>query len=730
MNKHQIVRNAAFLAMLFAGFSQGAPPDQSRLAVGRIQLQLFDYRGVTLDDGPLRRQFDEIRDYYLRIPNDDLLKGFRQRAGLPAPGVDLGGWYTRDFFHIFGQILSGLSRMYTATGDPACREKVDALIREWTKTISPDGYFYYTNKPNAPHYTYEKMVGGLVDAYVYADNREALTHLSQITDWAIKNLTRARPFGFNSAEGDTEWYTLTENLYRAYLATGDTKYRDFGAVWEYTQYWDLYARKADIFSPFGSDQPFRAYHAYSHVNTLSGAGAAYLVKGEPHYLDTLKNAYDFLTTNEIFATGGFGPNERLMPPENNPATLQRLGFHFETQCGTWAVYKLGKYLLSITGDAAYADWIERVTINGIGASIPSVPDGNVFYFSDYNINGGTKRCANAWSCCAGTRPMAAADFHDIVYLKDADNLYVALFTNASVNWTHQGAKVKLSQRTRFPEEDRTEFIVSAERPTTFGLKVRVPGWLAGPMQASLNGSPIRLAADDRHWASISREWRNGDRLSISLPAKFWLSSPRGSGSYPAAVMWGPVTLAFRSDNGNPSKKVAFDALDRNFVPSPGEPLAFHLHEDPSVLVRPFYEFKQGENYFMYLHPRLDEWLKPWSFTTGKDWESTPWYSTADKVGASTEYAFEGTGIRWHGFRFQDGGTAEVTIDGKAVGVVDQYGAAQLPASPPVGPALPFDWAYKRLAAGKHTLKIQTLSEKNEASKGHRITIAGFEPVEN
>ena len=53
-------------------------------ALARCRLKTFDYKGVTLDGGPLRRQFDEIREYYLRIPNDDLLKGFRTRAVLPT----------------------------------------------------------------------------------------------------------------------------------------------------------------------------------------------------------------------------------------------------------------------------------------------------------------------------------------------------------------------------------------------------------------------------------------------------------------------------------------------------------------------------------------------------------------------------------------------------------------------------------------------------------------------
>jgi hypothetical protein len=144
--------------------------------LGKRQIRPFDYEGVSFDGGPLRRQFDEVRDYYLRIPSDDLLKGFRKRAGRPAPGADLGGWYTPDVFNIFGQILSGLARMYAATGDPACREKLDTLVAEWGKTVAPDGFSFYSDKPNAPHYAYDKLAAGLLDAYVYGRNRPESDH--------------------------------------------------------------------------------------------------------------------------------------------------------------------------------------------------------------------------------------------------------------------------------------------------------------------------------------------------------------------------------------------------------------------------------------------------------------------------------------------------------------------------------------------------------------------------
>ena len=78
------------------------------------------------------------------------------------------------------------------------------------------------------------------------------------------------------------------------------------------------------------------YHAYSHVNNLGGAAEAYLVKGDPRYLDILKNAYDSIQANQILATGGFGPNEQFLPRDKLRETVENTTNTFETQCGTWA----------------------------------------------------------------------------------------------------------------------------------------------------------------------------------------------------------------------------------------------------------------------------------------------------------------------------------------------------------------------------------------------------------
>lgn len=575
---------------------------------GQEVVEPFNFNGVTLDQGFLRAQYDQVRNDYTRIPNDDILHGFRVRAGKPAPGVELGGWYTEDIGNMFGQLISGLARFYAATGDITAKNKADALIHGWGQCIGPDGYFFYTSKAPSKAYVYDKMVGGLVDAYVYCGNKEALTYLGQITGWAEKNLNRVKDYANADGEASprcnwSEWYTLSENLYRAYLATGDTRYRDFAKVWEYDEFWNLFAKKADIFGVRENGQRTLEYHAYSHVNTFSGAGAAYLVGGDTHYLDVLRNAYDFLQANEVYATGGFGPNEQLVPHDQVVKMLQDTGRHFETQCGSWAGFKMSKYLISFTGDAKYGDWIEKLAYNAIGASLPTNTDGYVFYYSDYNTSGANKSYYSAaWPCCSGTRPMAVADYQNLIFFKDANDLCVNLYTPATVRWAVGKSQVTVKQTTRFPEEACTEFTVSASKPTEFGIKLRTPEWLAGPMTASVNGKNVALTTDSLHWATLKRVWKDSDKLTVTLPMKLWVSRLDSTKEYPAAIMYGPVAMAIRTKGPNPAEKIDLKQLDKVLVSNEGEPLTFHLASDPNILIRPFYTFKDGENYFIYLDP--------------------------------------------------------------------------------------------------------------------------------
>ena len=599
-SRRSFVKQAVAGAVLapLAGRLGFASPAGTPSSGASSRLDAFDYEGVTLLDGPLRSQFSAARDYYFAIPDDDALLGFRIRAGQRARGTNLGGWYggdpsrrtwwsNGDTFNTFGQWLSGMARMAKATGDADLRGKAVHLMSEWASTIEPDGWFFYSRRPWQPHYIYDKTVGGLVDMAVYAGRKDSLAHLSKITDWAIENLDRGR-----KVDSDTEWYTLSENLYRAYVLTGEEKYRRFADVWRFTDYWNAFSGAAP------TTVSRHGHHAYSHVNTMSSCAMAYAVTGEKPYLDAIVNAHDWLQQTQCYATGGFGPDEDLVAPDGELGRrLETTYATFETPCGCWAGFKLSRYLLRFTGDARYGDWIERLLYNGILGALPMGAKGDTFYYSDYRMGGGRKiyHLDGTWPCCSGTYPQVVADYHNVIYFRDAGGLAVNLFVPSRAAWNQGGTEVVVEQETAFPESDTTTLTIRPGRSAAFDVKFRVPAW-AGNVEVAVNGKAVPAAAGSGGWALLRRTWSAGDRVTVRLPMKLALSPVDPPHPKRVAVTYGPVVLV---RNEKPRLAPSGASLSDWIARSPGGGLDFTVGGQPHGGFAPFYEAGAGVPYDMY-----------------------------------------------------------------------------------------------------------------------------------
>lgn len=571
---------------------------------GTPPLRPIGYRGVTITDEAVRTRLSHNVALYLDIPDDCWLKPFRQRAGRPAPGKDVGGNYSGNCWHIFGQVVSGLARYYAATRDSSVKAKVDALVAGWFQCLAPDGFFFpqgpQGSQPPHPHYVFEKTVCGLVDAKLYCDSPHAIDGLSRITDWAGKHLDRTNQFAFIALTGPSEWYTLSENLLRAYTLTGDQKYRDFAEVWNYGAFWDLFGTHTD---PFAKRKD---YHAYSHANTMDGAAEFYRVTGQPRYLADLVAFHDWLLGQQCYATGGWGPEEQMLPRTAVARSVcEKPTNHFETQCGCWAAFKLTKHLLSFTGDARFGHWCERLLYNGLLASLPPRADGSIFYFSSYGADGCAKEYSTyKWTCCNGTLIQAWADIHDQIYYRGTEgaDLYINLFVASTLDTHIGGEVVRINLDTRFPFEDDIRLKIAARKPVDLSLNLRLPDWLGGPMTATLDGQPVQLVCDGRGWARLRRTWAATDVLTLKVPMQFRAVPLASLGGFsPTAINYGPLTMVVpKHGNGtNPSRLFDFTRLNASLAPVPGKPLNFALRSNPGVTLKPYLTCVENEPYFMY-----------------------------------------------------------------------------------------------------------------------------------
>ncbi len=161
-------------------------------------------------------------------------------------------------------------------------------------------------------------------------------------------------------------------------------------------------------------------HAYSYVNSLSSAMQAFLTLGSGKHLRAARNAFEMLS-QQSFVTGGWGPDETLRDPDSPDvaASLTKTHSSFETPCGSYAHFKLTRYLLRVTRDSRYGDSMERVMYNTVLGAKPLQPDGRTFYYSDYNFKGRKVYSdTQHWPCCSGTLPQVAADYRINTYFRD------------------------------------------------------------------------------------------------------------------------------------------------------------------------------------------------------------------------------------------------------------------------------------------------------------------------
>ncbi len=608
MPRRDFLKTAPAAVGLFAHAARGRSPAAPS---ADMRLQPFDYVGVRLLDSRWLHQSEAGRNYYFGLTNDDILHGFRVEAGLPAPGDHpVRGWGIEPTTGaIFGQWLSGMARMSLATGDDALRGKAVALMNGWGETL-PKGS---ARKMSA--YEYDKFMCGLVDMYVYAGEKDALPLMARLTEKASSSISRDRvPASRHSFSGRPgEWYTLSENLYRAFQATGDERYRTFAEVWLGTPYWSKFADTA-------SPPDAHGVHAYSHVNTFSSAAMHYEITGDPRTLRILENAYDYLQNTQCFATGGYGPDERILAPDGSLGrALEMRPNTFETVCGSWAGFKMARYLMRFTGKARYGDWIERLFYNGVGSALPIEEDGRNFYYSDYRSTGGMKvyRYDN-YTCCSGTYFQCMADYSNLVYYKDDAGLYVNLYVPSEVVWEHGGGRITLRQETDYPVDDETTLTVRAGGPIAFPLSLRVPEWCSG-MKIVVNGAVADVPCKPGTWATVSRTWKAGDRVKVHLPQPFRWEAVDHQHPKRAAIVRGSVVMPLEFRYLETTFKAPRNDQELNEALTPdtsgkvikalGSYGAYRLRgtngRDLAARVRPFYEYYENYPYLMYID--RDEW---------------------------------------------------------------------------------------------------------------------------
>ena len=270
---------------------------------------------------------------------------------------------------------------------------------------------------------------------------------------------------------------------------------------------------------------------------------AYLTLGSEKHFRAAKNGFDFLAT-QSFATGGWGPDEGLscaLTATMSMHSLQQHPPHFETPCGSYAHFKLTRYLLRVTRESRYGDSMERMMYNTILGALPLQRDGRSFYYSDYNFQGSKVYCDHRWPCCSGTHPQVAADYRINTYLRDPKGVFVILYIPSTLTWKQDGTQVSLKQSGSYPFDNLVKMEITASQATDFTLNLRIPAWAQGA-SVSVNGKRTDQPAVTGSFLAVSRRWKTGDRIELELPLVKRLEAIDRKHPQTVALVSGPLVL--------------------------------------------------------------------------------------------------------------------------------------------------------------------------------------------
>jgi DUF1680 family protein len=535
------------------------PPFQGPLEFTRnnvaAKVHAFPMTQVRLLPGPFEDAAQWNRSYMSRLPVDRLVRNFRVNAGLPTTAEPFGGWEQPNNGqalhrqselrgHFTGHFLSASALSYASTGDNAAKAKGDEIVDELAKCQKKLNGGYLSAFPIeffdrldarqnvwAPFYTVHKIMAGMLDMYQLAGNKQALDVLQGMAGWADQ-WTGSRSEEHVQDILNTEYGGMNETLYNLSAITNDDRWAKVG---------DRYTKKK-FFNPLASRRDeLRGLHVNTHIPQVIGAARRYELSGDYRFHDVADYFwYEVVGARSYVTTGTSNGEGWLAQPRQLASELPR-SVATQECCCSYNMLKLARHLYQWTADPRYFDYYERSLLNMRLGTIHPQTGQTQYYLS---LTPGTWKTFNSdfnsfW-CCTGTGVEEYSKLNDSIYWHDADGVYVNLFISSELNWAEKG--LRLRQETKFPETSSTTITISADKAVQTTIRLRVPEWAGSSAAVKINGKSIDGMASAGSYVTLSRVWKNGDRIEMTMPMRLRVETMPDNRKLQAFV-YGPLVLA-------------------------------------------------------------------------------------------------------------------------------------------------------------------------------------------
>jgi len=323
--------------------------------------------------------------------------------------------------------------------------------------------------------------------------------------------------------GKFRWFEGLISVYYVYELTGESWLLDLARKLHQQQFdYMAFYEGADITSP----TPRRGLWTWEKhvVNTAmalkAGALAWRLTRSEKERAFPAR-MLQILDKYHGQATGMFSGDETLSG--RNPVQGTELCAVVE------AVFSLGQ-LLSVTGEAAFGDRLERIAFNALPATFS--PD---MWAHQYDQQVNQVQCTinpdHMWStngpesnlyglepnygCCTANLHQGWPKFTTHLWMRTpGEGIAVVAYAPSEAAFKAKGVPVRVALATDYPFRESLRLTVSAELAVRFPLLLRVPAWASGA-SARIGAANHSLKPGTFH--RINREWKGSTDIELSFP---------------------------------------------------------------------------------------------------------------------------------------------------------------------------------------------------------------------
>ncbi len=323
---------------------------------------------------------------------------------------------------------------------------------------------------------------GLLAYYRVTADEEALATSRRTADHLIRNLmSNASSY---AGEGAGEFLGSIVELYRS---TGDRRYLDFGKHVVKTR-------------PSPSGYPNNRAEQLDSLLFLSAVADLYRVTGDASYLNRASAGWQDTRENHLTITGA----PVAMAASSAEHNITSDG------CLTFAWIRLSLNLLSIRGEAKYAQELEKSVSNQLLAS----QDSRTGHIDSRVPEEGTKKPALKLDRCSAAIALGIATIPEMVWGRYGTGVAINSYRSGHATIRlRRRATVQIYSEGNYPESGNMVLHVEPTHDVRFPLRLRVPAWAT---EFNVDFGSEHKRGKPGEYLVIDREWKPRDVVKIAI----------------------------------------------------------------------------------------------------------------------------------------------------------------------------------------------------------------------